>query len=236
MCILPHPSYLSAGFLICKDFFMEYVIDGIINGVIQTTLLEWIAVATGLASVWFSMKENIWVYPTGIVSVLIYVYIAFQYKLYADMGVNFYYFVMSVYGWYYWIHPKSDSRDQVAVTMNSAKENFFSAALTIGSFGILFYVLTNFTDSDVAFWDSLTTCFAILGMFLMARKKLESWVAWIITDLISIPLYFYKGLVLTSFQFLVFTAIAFGGFFAWKKSMEKNTDEVIRNEMNLVES
>lgn len=202
---------------------MEYIIDGIVTGVIQTTTLEWIAVATGLLSVWYSMKENIWVYPTGIVSVLIYVYIAYMYKLYADMGVNFYYFIMSVYGWYYWLHPKSDDREQVRVTMNNRKENLISAALTIGSFSILYFVLSNFTDSDVPFWDSLTTCFAILGMYLMARKKLESWVAWIITDLISIPLYFYKELVLTSFQFLVFTLIAIGGYISWKRSMEESS-------------
>lgn len=203
---------------------MEYIIDGIINGVIQTTALEWIAVTTGLMSVWFSMKENIWVYPTGIVSVLIYVYLAFQYKLYADMGVNFYYFVMSVYGWYYWIHPKDDSRDQVRVSLNSPKENLITIGLLLASFGILYFVLSNFTDSDVAFWDSTTTSFAIAGMWLMARKKLESWIAWIITDLISIPLYFYKELVLTSFQFLVFTGLAFAGYLAWKKSLEDQNE------------
>lgn len=205
---------------------MEYIIDGIVTGVLQTTILEWIAVATGLLSVWYSMKENIWVYPTGIVSVLIYVYIAYMYKLYADMGVNFYYFIMSVYGWYYWLHPKSDSREQVPVTMNNRKENLISAALTIGSFSILYFVLSNFTDSDVPFWDSLTTSFAILGMYLMARKKLESWVAWIITDLISIPLYFYKELVLTSFQFFVFTIIAIGGYISWKRSMEERNSKL----------
>ena len=205
---------------------MEFIIDGIVTGVLQTTILEWIAVATGLLSVWYSMKENIWVYPTGIVSVLIYVYIAYVYKLYADMGVNFYYFIMSVYGWYYWLHPKSDSREQVPVTMNNRTENVISAALTIGSFSILYFVLSKFTDSDVPFWDSLTTCFAILGMYLMARKKLESWIAWIITDLISIPLYFYKELVLTSFQFLVFTLIAIGGYISWKRSMEENNSKL----------
>jgi|AntRauTorcE11897_2_1112592.scaffolds.fasta_scaffold00049_58 nicotinamide mononucleotide transporter len=209
---------------------MEYIIDGIVTGILQTTMLEWIAVATGLLSVWYSMKENIWVYPTGIISVLIYVYIAFMYKLYADMGVNFYYFIMSVYGWYYWVHPKNENRDQVPVTMNSKTENLISAALTIGSFGILYYVLSTFTDSDVPFWDSLTTCFAILGMYLMARKKLESWVAWIITDLISIPLYFYKELVLTSFQFLVFTIIAVGGYISWKRSMEESQSK-LKNQM-----
>lgn len=202
---------------------MEYIIDGIINGIIQTTALEWIAVTTGLMSVWFSMKENILVYPTGIISVLIYVYLAFQYKLYADMGVNFYYFVMSVYGWYYWVHPKNKDREQVPVTINDKQENIMSAAILLGSFVILYFVLSNFTDSDVAFWDATTTCFAITGMWLMARKKIENWVAWIITDVISVPLYFYKGLVLTSFQFLIFTGLAFAGYVAWKKSLEKNS-------------
>ncbi len=200
---------------------MEYIIEGIINGVLRTTALEWIAVATGLMSVWFSMKENILVYPTGIVSVLIYVYIAFMYKLYADMGVNFYYFVMSVYGWYYWTHTDREDRDQVPVTTNTLEENLISLALLLGSFSILYFGLSNYTDSDVAFWDSVTTSFAIVGMWLMARKTLESWVAWIITDLISIPLYFYKELVLTSFQFLVFTGLAFAGYIAWKKSLEE---------------
>lgn len=200
---------------------MEYIIEGIINGILRTTALEWIAVATGLMSVWFSMKENILVYPAGIVSVLIYVYLAFQYKLYADMGVNFYYFVMSVYGWYYWTNTDREDRDQVPVTTNTRQENLISLALLLGSFGILYFGLSNYTDSDVAFWDSVTTSFAIVGMWLMARKTLENWVAWIITDLISIPLYFYKELVLTSFQFLVFTGLAFAGYMAWKKSLEE---------------
>jgi nicotinamide mononucleotide transporter len=203
---------------------MEHIIEGIINGILQTTLLEWIAVATGLTSVWFSMKENIWVYPTGIVSVLIYVYLAFEYKLYADMGVNFYYFVMSVYGWYYWIHPKDKSQAQVPVTVNSRNENFFTIGLMLVSFGILYFGLSNFTDSDVAFWDPTTTSFAIAGMYLMARKKLENWIAWIITDLISIPLYFYKGLVLTSFQFLIFTILAFAGYIAWRNSLKEREE------------
>lgn len=199
---------------------MQPIIDGVISGVIQTSTIEWIAVIFGIASVYYSMRENILVYPTGIISVLIYVYLAFQYKLYADMGVNGYYFVMSVYGWYYWTNTDGQ-KEQVPVTINSFKENIYSLALLLGSFVLLFLILENFTDSDVPLWDAATTSFAILGMWLMARKKLENWIAWIITDLISIPLYFYKGLVLTSFQFIIFTVLATMGYFAWKKSLEK---------------
>lgn len=200
---------------------MQSIIEGIVNGIYQTSGLEWVAVICGVASVIYSMRENILVYPTGIISVLIYVYLAFEYKLYADMGVNGYYFVMSVYGWYYWTNTDGN-KDQIPVTINSLRENFYSVGIMAGSFGILVFVLINFTDSDVPFWDASTTAFAILGMWLMARKKLENWIAWIITDLISIPLYFYKGLVLTSFQFLIFTILATMGYFAWKKSLEEN--------------
>ncbi len=202
---------------------MQAIIESIITGVAQTSTLEWVAVITGLMSVWFSMKENILVYPTGIISVLIYVYFGFNYQLYADMGVNSYYFVMSVYGWYHWKDTGDDSREQIPVTTNSNKEWLVSIVLLVGSFLILVFVLINFTDSDVPIWDATTTCFAILGMWLMARKKLESWIAWIITDLISVPLYFYKGLVLTSVQFLIFTGLAFAGYIAWKKSLENQS-------------
>lgn len=199
---------------------MSEVLEGIITGVYQTSALEWTAVIFGLMSVWFSMKENILVYPTGIISVLIYVYLSFNYLLYADAGVNSYYFVMSVYGWYHWKDTEGDA-DQIPVTKNSSKEWAISAGILVSSFLILVFVLHNFTDSDVPIWDATTTCFAILGMWLMARKKVESWIAWIITDIISVPLYFYKGLVLTSFQFLFFTGLAVAGYFAWKKSLEK---------------
>ena len=192
--------------------------DHFIEGVLATSTIEWIAVVTGLLSVWCSMKENILVYPFGIVSVLIYVYLAFNYKLYADMGVNSYYFVMSVYGWYHW-KDTGGERDQIPVTVNDAREWLITAMLLIGSFGTLVFILMNFTDSDVPIWDALTTCFAITGMWLMARKKLENWIAWIITDIISIPLYFYKGLVLTSVQFFLFTLLAVAGYLAWKKSL-----------------
>lgn len=206
---------------------MQPIIDGIISGVIQTSALEWVAVICGVASVIYSMRENILVYPAGIISVVIYVYLAFEYKLYADMGVNGYYFVMSVYGWYYWTNTEG-KKEQVPVTINSFRENIYSIGILTGSFGILVFVLINFTDSDVPFWDASTTAFAILGMWLMARKKLENWVAWIITDLISIPLYFYKGLVLTSFQFLIFTILATMGYFAWKKSLEEKSINSIK--------
>ena len=206
---------------------MEVFIESFINGVYQTSWVEWIAVITGILSVWFSMKENIWVYPTGIVNVLLYVYLAFQYKLYADMGVNAYYFVMSVYGWYHWTDTNDEHKAQIPVTVNNAREWVITLALLASSFGILVFVLMNFTDSDVPYWDATTTSFAIAGMWLMARKKLEYWVAYIVANSVSIPLYFYKGLTLTSVQFFVFTILTVMGYFAWRKSMREEQFEQV---------
>ena len=208
-------------------FSMHELFQSFINGVIATSLIEWVAVITGVLSVWYSMKENIWVYPTGIVNVLLYVYLAFQYKLYADMGVNAYYFVMSVYGWYHWTDTKDEAKAQIPVTVNNAREWIITVALLVTSFGILVFVLMNFTDSDVPFWDATTTSFAIAGMWLMARKKLEYWVAYIVANSVSIPLYFYKGLTLTSVQFFIFTILTVMGFFAWRKSLRAQVDENI---------
>jgi nicotinamide mononucleotide transporter len=190
--------------------------DLLLQNIYNTSLLEIIAVVFGLLSVWYSKKVNILVFPTGIVSVLIYVYICFIAKLYADMGINGVYFIMSVYGWYHWTH-KPEGKLVVPVQFAGLKLNIISAVATLFSFGVLSYVLSNFTDSNVPYWDSFTTAIFIVGMLLMALKKVENWIYWIIGDVVSIPLYFYKGLVFTSLQFSIFLIIAVMGYVAWRK-------------------
>ncbi len=196
-------------------------LDVFYKNVLNTTWLEAIAVFFGLLSVWYAKKANILVYPTGIISVLIYVYICLFAGLYADMGINGFYFIMSVYGWYKW--TRKDNRDKVIpITKNNTGQHIISILGTVVFFFILRYVLTNFTDSTVPNWDSATTAIFIVGMWLMALKKIENWIFWIIGDLISIPLYFHKGLLLTSFQFTVFLVIAISGYLEWRKIINKN--------------
>ncbi|MBK97258.1 MAG: nicotinamide mononucleotide transporter [Balneola sp.] len=180
--------------------------------------IEGLAVSTGLASVWFSVKERIWVYPIGLISVSIYVYLSFIYGIYADMGINIYYVLMSIYGWYRWLQP-SESSAFKEITHNSRKEWLLSIVLFLLSWVILFVILQRFTDSEIPLWDSLTTSLAIVGMWLMAEKKVEHWLFWIATDLLSIPLYYYKDLLLTSGQFFVFTVLAVMGWFQWNQSL-----------------
>jgi len=191
------------------------------QNILDTSLLEIIAVIFGLLSVWYAKKENIWVFPTGIVSVIIYVYICFFAKLYADMGINFVYFVMSIYGWYVWSR-KDESKKPPPISKCTRKQHIISLIMFVFFFIVLSYFLRNHTDSNVPWIDSFTTAVFIVGMWLMAIKKVENWIAWIIGDLISIPLYFYKGLVFTSFQFTIFLVIAIMGYIEWKRKLEES--------------
>jgi len=195
----------------------QWIIEELKAGLAQMTWLEGVAVFFGITSVFYSIKKKILVFPTGMISTLIYVYICLKFKLYADMGINAYYFGMSIYGWYLWSRPQN-GKDELKVTWLDKRGIVRSVLLLLGSYLVLYLVLANFTDSDVPYWDSFTTSTAFVGMWLMAKKKVENWIAWIITDIASVPLYLYKGLLLTSFQFLFFTVLAIIGLVSWIKT------------------
>ena len=180
-----------------------------------TTLIETIAVVFGILSVWYARKENILVFPTGIISVLLYIFICINVKLYADMGINAFYFVMSVYGWYNWTH-QSGKTEERQISRTTFQEKIIIIIALISFFFILNYILSHYTDSNVTIIDSTTTSIFLVGMWLMAKKKVENWTFWIVGDLISIPLYIYKGLILSSFQFLIFLILAIMGLIEWR--------------------
>lgn len=189
----------------------------------DTSWFEAIAVILGIASVWYARRENILVYPTGIVSVLIYVFICFNARLYADAGINLFYFGMSVYGWYNWTRGGVNSTE-LLITRNSKKQQWTSVLYTFTAYWAILGLIWLFNRDDTVYmqsyvpWvDSFTTAVFLIGMLLMAKKKVENWVYWIIGDIVSIPLYFMKGLVFTSFQYFVFLAIAILGYIEWNR-------------------
>ncbi len=188
-------------------------------GTVQTSLLELIAVAFGLLYIWYMMKESTWAYPLGIVNVLIYVYICFDTRLYAYAGINFFYFIMSVYGWYNWTRHGSDN-ERLKITRTTLKEKAWCGLAGILFFSIFFFLLSHFTDSPVPGWDAFTTSIYIIGMWLLARKKIENWLLWIAGDIISVGLFAYEKLYFSSFQFLVFTIMAILGYLAWKRKLQ----------------
>ena len=201
------------------------IIDTLWQNILDTTILEFVAVVFGLVSVWYAKQEKILVYPTGIISVIIYVSICFGIQLYADAGINLFYFIMSVYGWYMW--TKKSDKPKLKITSNNRKDWLISVGMFILSALIIILLLQFFKQDDAEYWstnvpyiDSFTTATFIVGMWLMALKKIENWIFWIIGDIISVPLYAYKGLVFTSFQFFVFLIIAVAGYLAWRKKLQ----------------
>ncbi|RMB59165.1 nicotinamide riboside transporter PnuC [Dokdonia sinensis] len=185
--------------------------------------LEILAVIFGGLSVWFSKRNNILVYPTGIISTIIFVYLCYQWGLLGDMMINGYYFVMSIYGWYVWTR-KVDDTHVTPITRTTAQEKKYSVLIFIATLIFVAIVYTAFDrwTSWVAYVDTITTAIFFVGMWLMARRKLENWIFWIVGDLISVPLYFYKGYTFTSLQYFVFTIIAIFGYLAWKKHLNNN--------------
>ena len=184
--------------------------------------LEIVAVIFGFLSVWYSKQNKIWVFPTGMISTLIFVYLLFKWELLGDMLINGYYFIMSIYGWYIWTR-KVDKTHVNQISTTTFKEKKISIVLFIAALLFVFIVYQKFDKwtSWVAYIDTITTAIFFVGMWLMAKRKIENWIFWIVGDLISVPLYLYKGFTFTSFQYFGFTFIAIFGYLAWKKNLHK---------------
>lgn len=179
--------------------------------------LELIAVFFGLLSVWFSKNNNVLVYPTGIINTSIFVYLLLKWELLGDMIINVYYFLMSIYGWYYWTR-KSNNLGYTPITRMHSTDIKIILIIIISSVLFVSYLYSFFEkwSGFVSYVDIITTAIFFAGMWLMARRKIESWFFWILGDIISVPLYFVKGLAFSSFQYLIFTFIAIAGYYKWK--------------------
>lgn len=195
----------------------------LMNGLQQTTLLEYIAVITGIASVWYSKKENILVYPVGLVNNVIYVYLSFKFHLIGEASVNFYYTVVSLYGWYLWARKNTQQQTVLHITLSTAQQALqqilFFVLLYVVIFFSLRYLKTSFYPGVIPWADAFASATAFTAMWLMAKKKVESWYWWIATNIASIPLYFVKGLVFTSFYYLILLVLAVYGLRAWQQKI-----------------
>lgn len=187
----------------------------------QTSGWEWIAVVSGIASVWYSRQENILVYPVGLLSTIIYTFISFHYHLLGEASVNLYYTIMSIYGWILWAKRNEQHEHLVQIRFSTKKEwgthILFCLFFYIVLFGALTWLKKGFATGAIPWADAFASATAFTGMWLMAKKKVESWYWWLATNLASIPLYFVKHLVLTSFYYLVLLILAVFGLLEWQR-------------------
>lgn len=199
-----------------QEIYQEFI-----DGMQRTGWLEYIAVFAGITSVWFSRLENILVYPVGLINTIIYIYLSFQYHLPGEASVNFYYTIMSLYGWYVWM-KKDVSRQKILHISYSNKQMWiyqllFFIIFYIAIYYSLIYLKKEFFEGAIPWADAFASATAFTGMWLMTRKKVESWYWWIATNIASIPLYFVKGLVFTSVYYLVLLILALAGLAEWRR-------------------
>ncbi|WP_394907372.1 nicotinamide riboside transporter PnuC [uncultured Mesonia sp.] len=203
--------------------WLEWFFEPYIGVSWHLILLEFVAVVFGFLSVWYSKENHIWVYPTGIINTSIFVYILWYYGLLGDMLINGYYFSMSIYGWYIWSRKKNGETLH-RIEHASFKEHLYGLLLFVGTaiFVIGVYTVFEKWDGWISYMDVFTTAIFFVGMWLMAKRKIENWIFWIIGDLVSIPLYFYKGLNMAAVQYILFTIIAIYGYYSWIKIYNNN--------------
>jgi nicotinamide mononucleotide transporter len=199
-----------------SEIYQEFL-----TGMKHTTLLEYIAVFSGVASVWFSRKESIWTYPVGLINTIVYIYLSFKGHLLGEASVNFYYTVMSLYGWVVWAKRNKQFEHVVKITRSDTKwwiyQWLFFIAFYIAIFSLLTYLKKDFYPGAIPWADAFASSTAFTGMWLMTRKKVESWWWWIATDFASIPLYFVKHYTFTSVYYFVLLIFAFWGLAEWKR-------------------
>lgn len=197
-----------------------------ITGMQLTIWYEYLAVFAGILSVWYSRKENILVYPVGLINTIIYIYISIKGHLLGEASVNLYYTIMSIYGWMLWSKKDQQQHHVVKITFSDRNlilsQLLFFAVFYVAIFSALTYLKQNFAEDAIPWADAFASATAFTGMWLMAKKKVESWYWWMATNIASIPLYFVKQYVFTSVYYLVLLILAFYGLTEWSRKAKKN--------------
>lgn len=201
---------------------IEFFISQYKNASSLQIILEFLVFVFGIVSVYFAKKENIWVYPTGLISTIITVYLLYQASYFGDMTMNFYYSIMSIYGWYKW-SSKSIQND-LNITKTNNQEKIIGIFLFFFTIGITYtvYKFFNYSLEIPNYIDIFTSGIFFTAMWYMALKKIENWTLWIIGDVIAVPLFAYRGLGMLSLQYIIFTILAVLAYIEWKKILNKN--------------
>ena len=190
----------------------------------QTTFWEWVAVILSVAEVLLAKANNLWLYPTGIAGTLISIYVLLIAGLYAESALNVYYVVMSVYGWIYWIKKRNEP--PVKISWATRSEWVVTLLIVFVGWAVLYFILKNYTKSNVPLWDSWVSSTAWAGMWLLARRKLENWILLNVSNLFAIPLLFYKKLALFGLLTVFLFIVAFAGFYQWLEIWKKDRSKV----------
>lgn len=191
--------------------------------------IEVLGALTGLIYLYLEIRQKIWLWPLGIVTSAFYIYIFFDSKFYADMGLQFYYLAISIYGWHKWLRGVGEGGKELLVTNITRKLILRLALASVVIFAFLAFILIQFTDSPVPYGDSFTTALSIVATWMLTHKILQMWWLWMVVNLVSLILYIHKGLYPTSVLFLFYFAMSVVGYLQWKRSMGRTKDLAANN-------
>jgi nicotinamide mononucleotide transporter len=183
------------------------------------TRIEVFAVLFGVLCVWFTIRQNIWCWPTGLLQVFLYIFIFYRVKLYSDLILQLLYIAMQIYGWHHWLHG-GKNKHPLPVSLLTFRGRMIWFVVAVAGTAIWGFLMATFTDAAIPYGDAFTTVLSLIAQWLLTRKKLESWIFWISVDLVAIEIYWSKGLLLTSGLYAVFLFLATAGLMAWKKSLQ----------------
>lgn len=184
--------------------------------------IELLGAILGIAYIFFSIRQSILTWPVGLLTSLLYVWVFFVSKLYADMGLQMYYVAISIYGWYEWLFGnQTNHTESIKVSRINFRMGVILSVISVLLFFVIWYILKNYTDSPVPMADSLATALSIVATWMLARKILEHWLIWIFVDAFSIGLFWYKDLMPTVILFVVYTVMAYIGYREWKQEFEQ---------------
>ena len=186
-------------------------------------IFEFLAVISGVSGVWLAKKEKVWLYPVGIVSVLLWIYLCWIGKLYGQSLINVFFFAMNIYGWFNWLRKDKNNQPNVVISQNSIRDNYLVITVLFVLSILIYFALVPFQEADTSLLyvllESIITSLNFVAMWLMAWKRLENWILWIIGDIMCIPLFIYKDYPIGVIQFMVFIIIAYLGYKEWKSKV-----------------
>jgi nicotinamide mononucleotide transporter len=186
---------------------------------ITDNIVEIIGTLSGLLFLYLEIKQNKWLWPIGLLTSVMYIYVFFVAKLYADMSLQFYYVFISIYGWILWSRGKSQQEKELPVIRLSMNLFVKLMVASIAIYALIAFILVNFTDGSIPYWDAFTTALSIVATWMLARKILEQWLVCIVLNSVSLGLYIYKDLNFTAILFFFYTTMALVGYLQWKKDM-----------------
>jgi len=197
--------------------------------------IEILGAISGLLYLYFAIRQKIWLWPLGLITSALYIYVFYGERLYADMGMNIYYVVISIYGWYYWLHGSgSQETNTLRISRLTQKLGVILLIITACIYVVLVYMLKKLPEllnvevSELLYWDAFTTAASIVATWMLARKIIQHWLIWIVVDAVSLGLYVYKGMYPTVVLFLVYTLMAFKGYIEWKKEIQTTEKEGLK--------